>query len=81
MFSNLEKTARSKLLCRPRGGGDPVTFAAKPLDSRWSPPPSARVGSANDTERLRFIASRDGLSARPAAPKRIPKREARRLAR
>jgi hypothetical protein len=48
MFSNLEKTARGTLLCRPREGGDPVTFAAKPLDSRLR---------GNDTDLLRFIAN------------------------
>jgi hypothetical protein len=48
MFSNLGKTVRSKLLCRPREGGDPVSFAAKSLDSRLR---------GNDTELLRFIAN------------------------
>jgi hypothetical protein len=47
MFSNIEKTVRSTLPCRPREGGYPVTFAAKPLDSRLR---------GNDTERPRSIA-------------------------
>jgi hypothetical protein len=48
MFSNLGKKVRSKPLCRPREGGDPVSFAAKPLDSRLR---------GNDTELPRFIAN------------------------
>jgi hypothetical protein len=57
MFNNLAETVRSKLPCRPREGGDPVSFAAKPLDSRWSLPPSACVGGGNDTELLMFVAN------------------------
>jgi hypothetical protein len=56
MFSKFGKTVRSKRLCRPREGGDPVSFAAKPPDSRWSLPPSACVGGGSDTELLKFVA-------------------------
>jgi hypothetical protein len=48
MFSNFGKAVRSNLLCRPREGGDPVSFAAKPLDSRLR---------GNDTELLGFVAN------------------------
>jgi hypothetical protein len=65
MFGILRKTVRSNLPCRPREGGDPVIFAAMPLDSRWSLPPSACIGGGNDTELLRFVASQVPSSHSP----------------